>query len=89
MTNSTNYKYCRICGYEPDEPPWGADGRDPSFFYCPCCGVEWGYQDSTVKSIETFRTSWLQAGAPWCDRKTPHDGLTVAERLRRIGVGAV
>lgn len=77
---------CQVCGYEPAEPPWGADGTSPSFDFCPCCGVEWGYQDASPLGIEMFRTAWLGAGAPWRDASEPRDGLTVAVRLSRIGV---
>lgn len=79
-------EFCRVCGYQPTEPPWGDDGRTPSFDYCPCCGVEWGYQDSSPDGIERFRTAWLKNGAPWHDVKQQPDGLDLADRLRRIGV---
>ena len=82
----TGSAHCRVCGYEPVEPPWGLDGRTPSFDYCPCCGVEWGYQDSSPVGTERFRSAWLEVGGPWRDASEPHDGLTLAERLRRIGV---
>jgi hypothetical protein len=76
---------CRVCGFWSDEPPWGDDGRSPSFEYCPCCGVEWGYQDLLPSAAERFRATWLAEGAPWQDRKVPADGLTTDERLRGIG----
>lgn len=82
----TGDPYCRVCGYQSAEPPWGEDDRTPSFDYCPCCGVEWGYQDSSQLGVERFRTFWLQAGAPWRDSSQAHDGLEVAERLARVGV---
>ena len=78
--------YCPVCGYEAAEPPWGEDGRTPTFDYCPCCGVEWGYQDSSPLGIQRFRATWLEAGAPWQDASERHDGLSTAARLRRIGV---
>jgi len=82
----TGSSYCRVCGYEPAEPPWGTDGMSPSFDYCPCCGVEWGYQDSSQIGTVRFRSAWLEEGGPWRDPRFPLDGLDVAERLRRIGV---
>lgn len=82
----TDQHHCGVCGLDAGEPPWGADGRTPSFGYCPCCGVEWGYQDSSAAGIERFRSAWLSAGAPWQDASEPHDLLSVVERLRRIGV---
>ena len=57
--------FCRVCGYENSEPPWGEDGESPCYGFCPCCGVEAGYQDYTVESAKEFRDSWIQAGAKW------------------------
>ena len=75
---------CRVCGYRDDEPPWGADGRTPSFASCPCCGVEWGYQDSSPAGVLRFREAWLAAGAPWRDPLVRPDGLTTEARLQRL-----
>lgn len=58
---------CRVCGYELNEPPWGNDGMSPSFEICPCCGVEFGYEDVSLQSIRTFRSKWLASGSPWFD----------------------
>jgi len=75
---------CRVCGYFSDDPPWGLDGRCPTYEYCPCCGVEWGYQDSLPASVERFRSEWVQRGGTWTNRTIPADGLTTNERLRRL-----
>ncbi|WP_154795795.1 hypothetical protein [Occultella kanbiaonis] len=77
--------YCRVCGYENVEPPWGSDGRCPNYDFCPCCGVEWGYGDFSPTSVRRFRDSWLRGGATWDDAGIEHDGLVVGERLKRIG----
>jgi hypothetical protein len=77
-------RHCRVCGYEDDEEPWGADGRTPSFEICPCCGVEYGYEDSTVIGIRRYRESWIRSGAPWSSRYIPSDGLTFDERISRV-----
>jgi hypothetical protein len=67
---STNEKsHCRICGYKADEPPWGEDGNTPLFEFCPCCGVEHGYQDATRIAVLNFRKKWLDKGMPWDDEK--------------------
>ena len=75
---------CGVCGYRATEPPWGADGRSPSFAFCPSCGVEWGYQDATPTGVERFRRAWLASGAPWRDPSVPPDGLTAQVRLQRV-----
>lgn len=35
---------CPVCGYDAGYPPWGEDGRLPTFDICACCGTEWGYE---------------------------------------------
>ncbi|MDQ0726960.1 hypothetical protein [Microbacterium sp. W4I20] len=81
-------RYCRVCGYEPEEAPWGPDGRFGSFDICPCCGVEWGYEDSTFSASVRYRDRWIEQGAGWHDRRTPADGMTTAARLERAWVTA-
>jgi hypothetical protein len=56
---------CRICGLKQESPPWGEDGRTPLFEHCPCCGVEWGYQDATPVGARRYRERWLKNGASW------------------------
>jgi len=77
---------CRVCGYFSEDPPWGLDGCCPTYEYCPCCGVEWGNQDSLPTSADRFRARWLQRGGMWEDRTVPPDGLTTNERLKRLGI---
>jgi len=43
--NGTHFP-CPICGFpDLDEPPYDSDGENPSFDICPCCGIEFGYED--------------------------------------------
>ena len=56
---------CLVCGLDLcglDDPPWGPGGTDPSYSFCPCCGVEFGYGDSSLKGIRMCRRRWLQNG---------------------------
>lgn len=74
MLSDVDINRCRICGYLLDEPPWGEDGRNPSFDICPCCGVEFGYEDCRLSGIRKFRQEWLAKGSPWFDSsKKPAD----------------
>lgn len=57
--------FCRICGLEHSEPPWGADGQCPTYEFCPCCGVEAGHEDYTPSSASFYRQAWLAEGAAW------------------------
>ena len=75
--------YCRVCGYESGDRPWGDDGHLPSFDMCPCCGVEWGYEDNGLFSTERYRNLWIEKGAPWFSRHIQSDSLSFDERMRR------
>jgi hypothetical protein len=81
---SENDDCCRICGFRPDTPPWGPNGQTPSFEICPSCGVEYGYEDSTLAAVSRYRKEWLKNGGGWSDASVPKDGLTSQERLRNI-----
>lgn len=60
---------CRVCGCVLDAPPWGDDGSTASFDICPCCGVEFGYEATTLAGIGEFRREWLAGGAKWFSPK--------------------
>ena len=62
---SSDHPRCRVCGLAQLEPPWGDDGRSPSFEYCDCCGAEFGYQDGNVTAARRHRAWWLERGAVW------------------------
>ncbi|GMU81267.1 MAG: hypothetical protein AMXMBFR47_11380 [Planctomycetota bacterium] len=65
---------CRVCGWQQEEPPWGADGKTPSFAICSCCGVEFGYEDATPEAIKRYRAKWFADEARWFDpNKKPAD----------------
>lgn len=78
---------CRACGYDWGEPPWGASGQEPTYWICPCCQVEAGYEDGDAESSRRYRAEWLARGAPWTDESTPHDGLSTEERLTHVPPG--
>ncbi len=82
MPNSGDYTYrCRVCGLDLPDPPWGVDGRTPTFEYCVCCGVEIGYQDSTPIGARRFREAWLAAGAKWDEPDQEPEGWNLEEQL--------
>ena len=56
---------CRVCGFELGFHPWGEDGTDPSFDICPCCGTEFGYQDTLLSAIIKARQRWIDRGTRW------------------------
>lgn len=76
--------HCRICGYQDaDDPPYFEDGSG-TFAFCPCCGVEWGYQDYAVERAREFRTAWLKQGAPWSEPKARPSEWTLEEQMAHV-----
>lgn len=78
---------CRVCGLDLDEPPWGLDGQSPTFDYCPCCGVEFGYGDASPIAAKRSREAWLQAGASWSELVDPPSGWDLETQLAGIPEG--
>lgn len=71
---------CPACGFELDEPAW-ADGHG-SHEICPCCGLQFGYQDMCGGRDDLgegfyigWRVRWISEGRPWHSRgqKPPPD----------------
>ncbi len=66
MSNTSIYN-CRVCGFHQLDPPWGEDGKSPTYEICPCCGVEFGYEDYTLESTKEYRRKWLSIDIKWFD----------------------
>ena len=75
---------CKVCGLFLDEPPWGDDGKTPSFEICDCCGVEFGYEDATIESIKRFRDKWIKSGAKWFNAKKKPDAWSLEEQFKNV-----
>lgn len=82
----SNSLFCRVCGYKSDTPPWGEDGQTPLYDYCPCCGVEHGYQDATPVGARNFREEWIRAGAHWEDESVKPGDWSLEKQLTRVPV---
>lgn len=79
-------EHCRVCGLAQVDPPWGADGKSPSFELCDCCGVEFGYDDATPTAIEASRSRWLESGAKWVRAGEQPRGWDLSRQLAQIGI---
>ncbi|MBL7719068.1 MAG: hypothetical protein JNL72_09560 [Flavipsychrobacter sp.] len=57
---------CRVCGYvyPLDNPAWFNEVT-PSHDICICCGVQFGYEDTTNDGVTDYRKRWLANGAEW------------------------
>jgi len=85
MVNKYNISFfCRICGLKQSDPPWGYDGKTPTFEFCPCCGVEFGYQDCQLSAIIKYRKSWLQSGANWSEPNERANNWSLEDQLKNI-----
>jgi hypothetical protein len=70
---------CPVCGYYLDFAPW--NGESASDEICPCCGIQFGYDDSAGGDPEkrqllwrTWRDNWIAGGMKWWStRKSPQD----------------
>ena len=68
--DSLNKNHCLACGCELDFVPWV--GIFPSDEICPCCGVQYGYDDAAGGDInerhaiyKKLRRRWILEGMPW------------------------
>lgn len=82
---------CPICGYELDVDPW--KDNIPTYDICPCCGIEFGYEDFRPTSEERIprhaelRQKWIDDGMPWWSKSNPPSvPWDPREQLKRIGV---
>lgn len=81
---SESKHYCRVCGYYNQDLPWGDDDKTPSFEFCDCCGVEFGYGDATQKAVRNYREKWLRSGAKWFNEKAKPEHWAVEEQLKNV-----
>ncbi len=56
---------CRVCAFDVGFPPWGKNGKNPSFAICPCCGTEFGYEDATPDGIALAKARWRKSKGKW------------------------
>lgn len=63
--------YCPVCGCELDFLPWKGD--NPSDEICPCCYIQFGYEDLTapdekekrIAVYNEYRDYWIKNGMIW------------------------
>ncbi len=69
MNNNKLYT-CPVCGFpELDEPPYD-EAKCPTYIICPCCGVEFGFDDATA-TFKELRQKWKAQGMPWRSTSQP------------------
>lgn len=78
---------CLVCGLDLrgiDEEPWGSSGTSPTYNFCPCCGVEFGYGDFTLDAARKWRTKWLSLGGAWHEPALSPPTWDSAAQLARL-----
>ena len=77
---------CPVCGWpELSEPPYDEFGS-ASFEICPCCGVEFGYDDEVKgETHQQARARWIADGMKWWSTSRPApEGWNASLQLARI-----
>ena len=61
---------CPVCGFNLGYRAW--DGETASDELCPCCLIQFGYDDATGGNVAArrilyakWRSEWVAAGMPW------------------------
>ena len=81
-----NKNICPVCGYvDLDFSPYDNHGS-PSFEICPCCGVEFGYDDFSI-SHESLREKWVCNGFKWFSKHNkPPQGWNPIKQLEEASL---
>ncbi|MGF6226181.1 hypothetical protein QFZ27_000136 [Inquilinus ginsengisoli] len=75
---------CPVCGFPGLEgAPYDKHGC-ASFDICPCCGIEFGYDDATTSHLE-LRMRWIAGGKRWWSDRGPPRGWDADRQLAQIG----
>lgn len=90
MANEALYM-CPACGYEElPEPPWWDDIS--SLEICPCCGIQFGYDDlankggTRAEKYERWREKWKSEGFPWFSpSRQPPSNWSPERQVKNVG----
>lgn len=82
MLNKKTVFICPVCMYpDLDEAPYDSFGC-ASYNICPCCGTEFGYDDSSVTHL-ALRQRWRESGMRWWSvSQSPPQGWSAELQLK-------
>jgi len=94
MDAVTREPLCPVCGFGLWFEPWRAGS--PADEICPCCGIQFGYDDAAGGREEArpdvyrrWREDWVRSGMPWRGAgEPPPTDWDPRAQLRRIGEAA-
>ncbi|CAN5165687.1 hypothetical protein BH11ACT3_BH11ACT3_01020 [soil metagenome] len=85
LPNSTGLYTCPVCGNDALKRPPYDEYDGATFSICPCCGIEFGYDDSR-SSHSVLREEWIASGMKWwSSRNLAPEGWDPIAQLRRAG----
>jgi len=60
---------CPVCGFSKlEEPPYDELGY-PTYVICPCCGYEFGFDDSSKGlTFDEYLNTWIEKGYEFFDK---------------------
>ncbi|MGK9234648.1 hypothetical protein KXS07_17825 [Inquilinus limosus] len=82
MNDNQRGSGCPVCGF-PDVAAYDEHGC-ATFEICPCCGIEFGYDDATTSHSE-LRARWIAGGKRWWSERERPPGWDADAQLARIG----
>jgi len=82
--NDDNLYSCRICWFKNEDKPWWDDGKSPTFCFCPCCWVEFWYQDGCSKAIKMYRKRWIEEWMPWFKEEKKPENWSLKEQIKEV-----
>lgn len=86
--NSNKQTACPVCELTLDFLPW--DGQSGSYEICPCCFIQFGYDDCAggdpIRRQEIYhawRSEWIKNGSPKKWRPTKEETLKIIASINR------
>jgi len=81
---------CPACGTDLDFEPWKGDSASDEI--CPCCGIQFGYDDAAGGDplrrptiYRQWRERWLASGAQWFSvSRPPPPSWDVQSQIERV-----
>jgi hypothetical protein len=77
----SRYYACPVCQFPELISSPCSDRGLANFDICPCCGVEFGYDDASTTYAE-LRARWVAGGMKWWSQaQTPPDGWSPESQI--------